>query len=172
MFLDVKEAKSQQVAVWPQLWGELPFSGKAPTQRLSSSSSSSTLQTSSRKRFLCSVKVGNLSTMFFSLHSCRGLVKHLQAESLALRQDGACWLLCPLGTLVPLASPRVNFRKSETTIWRLSQTHPSQKCVSSKLSLGNESWWGSTRLLAVLPIFLLVFDKTSPGFCSANQSRE
>lgn len=101
MFLDVKEAKSQQVAVWPNGEASFPFQEKPPLR----------LQTSSRKRFLCSVKAGNLSTMFFSL-SCRGLVKHLQAESLALRQDGACWLLCSLGTLVPLASPRVNFRNS------------------------------------------------------------
>lgn len=62
MFLDMKEAKSQQVAVWPNCEASFPFQEKPPLR----------LQTSSRKRFLCSVKAANPSTMFFSPHSCRG----------------------------------------------------------------------------------------------------
>lgn len=82
------------MAVSPHLWEESSLFGKKPPLRL---------KTSNRKMFICSMKGGNPSTMFFSPHSCRGLMKYLLPEFLAFGVGRSCQRACPQGTHGALA---------------------------------------------------------------------
>lgn len=79
--------------------------------------------------FLCSVKGGNPSTMFFSPHSCRGLAKHLQPESFVLGRDGKAGVLAVLRDQFGEALPET------TSLTPESEPFQSEVCTLQRSSI-------------------------------------
>lgn len=131
-----KSREPEEGSVSPPVRGELLIQEKSHLR----------LKTSYRKIFLCSVKSWNPPTMFFSLQSCRGLMKYLLPESLSFGAGWSCQLTCPLVRLDALAVSQGQFGEPYwgPLVWCLSQRRASleyvfsRKTVPSRRSLGNE----------------------------------